>query len=58
MRKYVYILLLLFVGFALSGELTAKTKKRRTKARVHTVAKRNTSRRPAVKAAPKPVEPV
>ena len=57
MKKYIYIFLLLFVGFALSGELTAKTKKRRAKARVHQVAKRNTVRRPAVKAVPKPVEP-
>jgi len=58
MKKYIYIFLLLFVGFALSGEMTAKTKKRRAKARVHQVAKRNTVRRPAVKAVPKPVEPV
>ena len=49
MKKYIYIILLLFVGFAIGGELTAKTKKRRPKARVQAVSK---------KPAPRPVVPV
>ncbi len=59
MKKYIYIILLLFVGFAIGGELTAKTKKRRPKARVQAVSKKKkATRRTSVKPAPKPVEPV
>jgi lysozyme len=60
MKKYIYIILLLFVGFAIGGELTAKTKKRRPKARVQAVSKKKkaTRRTTTVKPAPKPVEPV
>lgn len=59
MKKYIYIILLLFVGFAIGGELTAKTKKRRPKARVQAVSKKKkTTRRTSVKPAPKPVVPV
>lgn len=59
MKKYIYIILLLFVGFAIGGELTAKTKKRRPKARVQAVSKKKkATRRTSVKPAPKRVEPV
>lgn len=59
MKKYIYIILLLFVGFAIGGELTAKTKKRRPKARVQAVSKKKkATRRTSVKPAPRPVEPV
>ena len=59
MKKYIYIILLLFVGFAIGGELTAKTKKRRPKARVQAVSKKKkATRRTSVKPAPMPVVPV
>ena len=59
MKKYIYIILLLFVGFAIGGELTAKTKKRRPKARVQAVSKKKkATRRTSVKPAPRPVVPV
>ena len=59
MKKYIYIILLLFVGFAIGGELTAKTKKRRPKARVQAVSKKKkATRRTSVKPAAKPVVPV
>ena len=59
MKKYIYIILLLFVGFAIGGELTAKTKKRRPKARVQAVSKKKKStRRTSVKPAPRPVVPI
>ena len=59
MKKYIYIILLLFVGFSIGGELTAKTKKRRPKARVQAVSKKKkATRRTSVKPAPRPVVPV
>lgn len=58
MRKYIYILIALIVSLGVCGELTAKTKKRRTKARVHTVAKtKKATRRPTKKVVPKVIVP-
>ena len=45
MRKYLYIILTMLVCLGVTGQLTAKTKKRRSKARTQVVKKKKTSRR-------------
>ena len=48
MKKYLSIILLMLFVFSICSGLTAKTKKRRTKARVHAVSKRKAVRRTTV----------
>ena len=45
MRKIVYLLLIVFLSMVVGGQLTAKPKKRRQKAKVHTMATKKSNRK-------------
>lgn len=58
MRKYIYILLVALASMVVCDQLTAATKKRRTKARVSATTKKKVVRRPPAHKPPEVIEPL